>query len=85
MSDFNSIFNPSGALSRQLCLALAVTFTSAVPAWAYKTERVCETTEPSLKAPAKKVCKTLLVMTDAQKAATGKKEEKKEEKKGGHH
>lgn len=58
----------------------------AVPASAYKTERVCETTEPTAKAPARKICKTLLVMTDAQKAATGKKDEKKEEKKPeGHH
>lgn len=58
----------------------------AVPAWAYKTERVCEMTEPTAKAPARKICKTLLVMTDAQKAATGKKDEKKEEKKpAGHH
>jgi hypothetical protein len=66
-------------------LGLLLALVLAQPALAYKTERVCETTEPSLKAPAKKVCKTLLVMTDAQKAATGKKEEKKEEKKGGHH
>jgi len=84
MSDFNPIFFPMGTLSRRLCLALAIVFITAVPAWAYKTERVCETTEPSLKAPAKKVCKTLLVMTEAQKAATGKKEEKKVEKKSGH-
>jgi len=56
-----------------------------LPAWAYKTERVCEMTEQTAKAKPHKVCKTLLVMTDAQKAATGKKEEKKEEKKGGHH
>ena len=48
-------------------------FLLAVPASAYK-------------APARKICKTLLVMTDAQKAATGKKDEKKEEKKpAGHH
>ena len=81
MSDFKLIC----AFSRSLLLALAMGFIPALPAWAYKTERVCETTEASLKAPAKKVCKTLLVMTDAQKAATGKNEPKKEEKKGGHH
>ena len=57
----------------------------ALPAWAYKTERVCEMTEQTAKAKPRKVCKTLLVMTDAQKAATGKPEPKKEEKKGGHH
>jgi len=69
--------------------AVALAWASAVgltlPAWAYKTERVCEMTEQTAKAKPHKVCKTLLVMTDAQKAATGKKEEKKEEKKGGHH
>jgi hypothetical protein len=69
--------------------AVALGWASAVgltlPAWAYKTERVCEMTEQTAKAKPHKVCKTLLVMTDAQKAATGKKEEKKEEKKGGHH
>lgn len=57
----------------------------ASPALAYKTERVCEMTEQTAKAKPRKVCKTLLVMTDAQKAATGKLEPKKEEKAGGHH
>ncbi len=80
MSDFKLIC----AFSRPLTLLLAMVFIPAIPAWAYKTERVCETTEASLKAPAKKVCKTLLVMTEAQKAATAKKEEKKVEKKSGH-
>ena len=79
-----SDFNPMCAFSRSLLLALVMGFIPALPAWAYKTERVCETTEASLKAPAKKVCKTLLVMTEAQKAATAKKEEKKVEKKSGH-
>jgi hypothetical protein len=78
MTDFTYLSWPARAI------ALAVGMALALPAWAYKTERVCETTEPSLKAPAKKVCKTLLVMTEAQKAATGKKEEKKVEKKSGH-
>jgi hypothetical protein len=59
---------------------LALGLVLAFPAFAYKTERVCETTEPSLKAPSRKICKTLLVMTEAQKAATAKKEPKKEEK-----
>ena len=80
MSDFKLIC----VSSRPLTLVLAMVFIAAMPAWAYKTERVCETTEASLKAPAKKVCKTLLVMTEAQKAATAKKEEKKVEKKTGH-
>ena len=80
MSDFKLIC----VRSRPLTLVLAMVFIAAMPAWAYKTERVCETIEASLKAPAKKVCKTLLVMTEAQKAATAKKEEKKVEKKTGH-
>lgn len=80
MSDFKLIC----VSSHPLTLVLAMVFIAAMPAWAYKTERVCETTEASLKAPAKKVCKTLLVMTEAQKAATAKKEEKKVEKKSGH-
>ena len=84
MSDFNPLFTQQGAFWRPLCVALSFVFIPALPAWAYKTERVCETTEASLKAPAKKVCKTLLVMTEAQKAATAKKEEKKVEKKSGH-
>jgi len=72
-------------LVQPMIVGLMLACLGATPAFAYKTERICETTEPSLKAPARKVCKTFLVMTDAQKAATGKKEEKKEEKKGGHH
>ncbi len=64
---------------------LTVGMALVLPAWAYKTERVCEMTEQTAKAKSRKVCKTFLVMTEAQKAATGKKEEKKEEKKGGHH
>ena len=79
-----SDFNPICAFSRSILLAIALGFIPALPALAYKTERVCETTEAGLKAPAKKVCKTLLVMTEAQKAATPKKEEKKVEKKSGH-
>ena len=72
-------------LSRSaVTFAWAAVMGLALPAWAYKTERVCEMTEQTAKAKSRKVCKTLLVMTDAQKAATGKKEEKKEEKKSGH-
>ena len=65
-------------------VALVTATALALPAWAYKTERVCEMTEQTAKAKSRKVCKTFLVMTDAQKAATGKKEEKKVEKKSGH-
>ena len=66
-------------------LGLLLALVLAQPALAYKTERVCEMTEQTAKAKPRKVCKTLLVMTDAEKAATGKLEPKKEEKKGGHH
>jgi hypothetical protein len=65
-------------------LGLLLALVLAQPALAYKTERVCEMTEQTAKAKPRKVCKTLLVMTDAEKAATGKKEEKKVEKKSGH-
>jgi len=75
----------SSLMSQRLALGLAA-LVLAAPAMAYKTERVCETTPPTLKAPAREICKTMLVMTEAQKAATGKKDEKKEEKKPeGHH
>ena len=53
---------------------------------AYKVERVCEMTEPTGKKPATKVCKTLLVRTDAGAGKEEKKEAKKEEKPAaGHH
>jgi len=53
---------------------------------AYKVERVCEMTEPTSKKPATKVCKTLLVRTEAGAGKDEKKEAKKEEKPaGGHH
>jgi hypothetical protein len=71
-------------MARPSALVFALGLLLCTPAQAYKTERVCETSEASLKAPAKKVCKTLLVMTEAQKAAIPKKEEKKVEKKTGH-
>ena len=79
MSDLTHFSRPACAMVLIAGMALAL------PAWAYKTERVCEMTEQTAKAKPRKVCKTLLVMTDAQKAATGKPEPKKEEKKGGHH
>ena len=70
---------------RLALLGLLLGLVLAQPAFAYKTERVCEMTEQTAKAKPRKVCKTLLVMTDAQKAATAKPEPKKEEKAGGHH
>ena len=79
MSDLTHFFRPACALALFACMLIAL------PVWAYQTERVCEMTEQTAKAKPRKVCKTLLVMTDAQKAATGKPEPKKEEKKGGHH
>jgi len=71
--------------ARPSALVFALGVLLCMPVHAYKTERVCKMTEQTAKAKSRKVCKTFLVMTEAQKAATGKKEEKKEEKKGGHH
>lgn len=50
------------------------------PTLAYKTEYVCEKSEASLKAPAKKTCKTVLVMTEAQKKAVEEEKAKREKK-----
>ena len=76
-------FRPGlGLLS--LCVWVAGVATGT-PAWAYKVERVCETTEATGKKPATKVCKTLLVKPGADNK-DAKKEEKKEEKPAaGHH
>ena len=57
----------SRAIKKYLCCILLLIAVS--PALAYKTERVCETSEASSKVPAKKTCKTVLVMTEAQKKA----------------
>jgi len=59
------------------CIFLLI---AATPALAYKTERVCHTTEASLKAPAKKTCKTVLVMTEAQKKAVEEEKAQREKK-----
>jgi hypothetical protein len=59
------------------CIFLLI---AATPALAYKTERVCHTTEASLKAPAKKTCKTVLVMTEAQKKAVEEEKARREKK-----
>ncbi len=65
-----------GLLSLGVGLVVMLTGTHAL---AYKVERVCETTEPTGKKPAMKICKTLLVKPGAEGKAD-KKEEKKEEK-----
>lgn len=49
-------------------------------ALAYKVERVCETSEPTVKKPATKTCKTLLVKAEPGAGKEEKKEAKKEEK-----
>ena len=61
-------------------LCFSIILIAVTPVLAYKTERVCETTEASLKAPAKKTCKTLLVMTEAQKKAVEEEKAKREKK-----
>jgi hypothetical protein len=58
-------------MKKYICCVLLLI--AATPVLAYKTQRVCETTEASLKAPAKKTCKTVLVMTEAQKKQLKKK------------
>jgi hypothetical protein len=66
-------------------LALLVCLASGGNALAYKVERVCETSEPTVKKPATKTCKTVLVRADGA-GKDVKKEEKKEEKPAaGHH
>ena len=71
-------------MARPSALVFVIGLLLCMPVQAYKTERVCETTEHTAKSPSRKICKTLLVMTEAQKAATAKKEDKKVEKKTGH-
>ena len=59
------MFHPTH-FSRPVCaLALVAGMVLAQPAFAYKTERVCVMTEETAKAKARKICKTMLVMTDA--------------------
>lgn len=48
-------------------------------AMAYKTEKICKNVEATSREPAKKVCKRVLIMNDAQKALAEK--EKKSLKK----
>ncbi len=61
-------------------LALLVCLAAGGNALAYKVERVCEMSEPTVKKPATKTCKTLLVKADGAAGKDDKKEAKKEEK-----
>ena len=65
-------------MNKYICCIVILIFVS--PAMAYKTERVCHTVEASLKAPAKKTCKTVLVMTEAQKKAVEEEKARREKK-----
>ena len=65
-------------MKKYICCALLLI--AATPVLAYKTQRVCETTEASSKAPAKKTCKTVLVMTEAQKKAVEAEKARREKK-----
>lgn len=61
-------------------LALLICLAAGSNALAYKVERVCETSEPTVKKPATKTCKTVLVKGEAGAGKDDKKEAKKEEK-----
>ena len=65
-------------MKKYICCVLLLI--AATPVLAYKTQRVCETTEASLKAPAKKTCKTVLIMTEAQKKAVEEEKARREKK-----
>ena len=65
-------------MKKYICYIFLLIFVA--PALAYKTERVCPTTEASSKAPAKKTCKTVLVMTEAQKKAVDEEKARREKK-----
>ena len=65
-------------MKKYICYIFLLIYIS--PVLAYKTERVCETTEASLKAPAKKTCKTVMVMTEAQKKAVEAEKARREKK-----
>ena len=76
-----SILAPRGSIVLVFLAGLA----AAGNALAYKVERICETSEPTVKKPATKTCKTVLVRAEGA-AKDEKKEAKKEEKPaGGHH
>jgi hypothetical protein len=61
-------------------LCFSIILIAVTPVLAYKTERVCQTSEASLKAPAKKTCKTVMIMTEAQKKAVEAEKTKREKK-----
>ena len=65
-------------MKKYICYIFLLIYIS--PVLAYKTERVCVTTEASLKAPAKKTCKTVMVMTEAQKKAVEAEKARREKK-----
>ena len=65
-------------MKKYICCVLLLI--AATPVLAYKTQRVCHTIEASLKAPAKKTCKTVLVMTEAQKKAVEEEKARREKK-----
>ena len=65
-------------MKKYICCVLILIAVSPVPA--YKTQRVCETSEASSKTPAKTTCKTVLVMTEAQKKAVEEEKARRENK-----
>jgi len=65
-------------VKKYICCILILIAVSPSPA--YKTQRVCETSEASSKAPAKKTCKTVLVMTEAKKKAVEEEKARREKK-----
>jgi len=65
-------------VKKYICWVLLLIAVS--PVLAYKTQRVCETSEASSKAPARTTCKTVLVMTEAQKKAVEEEKARREKK-----
>ena len=65
-------------MKKYICCILILIAVS--PTTAYKTQRVCETSEASSKTPAKTTCKTVLVMTEAQKKAVEEEKARREKK-----
>ena len=65
-------------MKKYICCILILIAVS--PTTAYKTQRVCETSQASSKAPAKTTCKTVLVMTEAQKKAVEEEKARRENK-----
>ena len=65
-------------MKKYICYIFLLIAVSPTPA--YKTERVCETSEATSKAPVKTTCKTVLVMTEAQKKAVEEEKARREKK-----